>query len=472
MDDWTEKYRPKSLRDLIGNDTQLSELRRWATEWTQPSPPKKRAVILSGKPGIGKTTAALALACDLGWTTVELNASDARNETILRRIAGSGAANETFDDTGTYISSHQGGHKLIILDEADNLCERPQDTTQNGHDYSDRGAKKTITALAKTTRQPLVLIVNDYYALIRGGGDQLPYLCHHIQFKPATNAQIVDLLKRLCRSEGIVTDDKTLTAIAARSKGDVRSAVNDLQAISLNRTTLDIKALDALGYRDRDTIIFDTIRDIFKARTSQASRDSLRGADVDPETCLLWISENIPREYLDAADLVNGFDAVARADVFLGRVQRRNAYDLWAYASDLMSAGVTSAKTHQYGNMTYAYPTWIKEMKGSQPPRALRDSIALKLAGLTHASKRKVRDQLLSTFQRLFQDDPAFARRMTSALGLSEAEARFLLGKTHEHRLKDLFDNEQTTGERKAVEPASQEKRESEETRQPSLLDF
>ncbi len=472
MDDWTDTHRPKSLRDILGNDTALSELRRWATQWTQGTPPKKRAVILSGNPGIGKTIAAHALAADLGWTTLELNASDARNETILRRIAGAGAANETFDDTGTYISTKTGGRKLIILDEADNLDEHAKDATDvmNGHDFSDRGAKKTITMLAKTTRQPLILIVNDYYTLIRGGGDQLPSLCHHIQFKPITTTQIIDLLKRLCRAEGITTDDKTLTAIAARSKGDVRSAVNDLQAISLNRTTLTIKDLDALGYRDRDTIIFDTIREVFKARTSQASRQSLRSADVDPETFLLWISENIPREYLDPADLVNGFDAVSRADVFLGRVQRRDCYDLWAYACDLMSAGVTCAKTHQYGNMRYAYPSWLKEMSGSKPPRQLRDSIALKLACLTHASKRKVRDQLLPTFQRLYRDDTLFARRMTAVLGLTEGEAIFLLGKDQDHRLKELFMDEDAPSERKIK--VSQEKREPEETRQPSLMEF
>lgn len=471
MDDWTEKYRPHSLRDLIGNDSQLSQLSRWATQWQQGIP-KKRAVILSGKPGIGKTSTAHALAHDLGWTVIELNASDARNEAILKRIAGAGAVNETFDDSGTYKSSREGYHKLIILDEADNLTERSQEpTTVAGVDYGDKGAKKAISMMAKTTQQPLVLIVNDLYALTRGGGDQLKTLCELIEFKPLTVFQVIELLKRICRAEGITTDDRTLSVLAARSKGDVRSAVNDLQAVSLNRMSLDLKALDALGYRDRETIVFDAVRDVFKARSGKASRESLRSADIDPETFLLWITENIPREYLDPRDLAKGFDAAAEADVFLGRVRRRNSYDLWSYACDLMSAGVSSAKTHQYGNFSYKYPSWIRLMAGSQPPRALRDAVAVKIARLVHASKRKAREELFGVFQQLFREDLSFARHMTVTLALSEAEVEFLLGKAHEDRVKLILNPDEPSASVKRV--SVKEKKEAGDAgQQPSLLDF
>jgi replication factor C large subunit len=100
MEDWTEKYRPKTLRDIIGNDSAISTLRGWAEQWIQGEIPEKRAIILSGKPGTGKTSSALALAHDLGWTVLELNASDARNETSIKKVAMAGAINETFDDTG------------------------------------------------------------------------------------------------------------------------------------------------------------------------------------------------------------------------------------------------------------------------------------------------------------------------------------------------------------------------------------
>src|SRR5512136_2711186 len=100
MEDWTEKYRPKTLREIVGNERALSTLRSWAQHWNQRTIPEKRAVILSGKPGTGKTSTALALAFDMGWTVLELNASDARNETAIKRVATAGAVNETFDSNG------------------------------------------------------------------------------------------------------------------------------------------------------------------------------------------------------------------------------------------------------------------------------------------------------------------------------------------------------------------------------------
>ncbi len=479
MEDWTEKYRPRKLRDVVGNDRALSSLRLWAGRWNQGKIPEKRAAILSGKPGTGKTSSALALAADLGWTILELNASDTRNETAIKRVATAGAINETFDSSGGFTPSRKGGRKLIVLDEADNLYEK-LDKSEADSSLGDKGGKKAIIDTIKITKQPIILIVNDFYNLTKGGGEILKSLCTVIQFYEVGSSSIVELLKRICRQEDIVADIRVLKTIADRSKGDVRSAVNDLQSLSLNRKQLSFEDIDVLGYRDRETLIFDALREVFKTKNMQNSRDCMRNTDVQPEMLLLWISENLPREYLDSEDLVQGYDAVSKADVFFGRVNKIRAYELWSYACDLMSAGVSVAKTHSYGNNQYAFPTWIKQMKANQASRATRDSVVKKISQKSHSSDRKTRDAILPQFQSLFRNSPRFACKMIKQLGFSESEVKYLLGEKYLHRMKDIVQCAEKSDEKQgeilieSVEKkiVEEEKKEDGDLKQPSIFDF
>jgi replication factor C large subunit len=479
MEDWTEKYRPKTLRDVIGNDRALSSLRVWAGRWNQGKLPEKRAAILSGKPGTGKTSSALALASDMGWTALELNASDARNETAIKRVALTGAINETFDRFGGFTSSRKGGRKLIILDEADNLYEKI-DRSEGESSLGDKGGKKAIVDTIRATKQPIILIVNDLYELIKGGGELLKSLCTVISFYEINSYQIVDLLKHICREEDIVVDARVLKTIADRSKGDVRSAVNDLQSLSLNRKELNTEDLDVLGYRDRETIIFDALREVFKTKIVQKSRECMRNTDVQPEMMLLWITENLPREYLDPDDLVKGYDAVSQADVFFGRVNKSRAYDLWSYACDLMSGGVSVAKTHNYGNTRYGFPIWLKEMKQNQSARILRDGVVKKISKLTHCSEKKTKDNILPQFQSIFRINPRFACKMIQRLEFSESEVKYILGERYVHRMKDILQCAEKVDENQEeidIEPSKkktdeEEKQEDSELKQPSIFDF
>jgi len=473
MGDWTEKYRPKSLDKIVGNEHAVIELRKWANEWNSGAP-KKRAVVLSGKPGTGKTSCALALANDYGWAVIELNTSDVRNATKIKKVATSGAINETFDDSGQFISSRSGGRKLIILDEADNLYEKIEKTQKIESDYSDKGGKKAIIDTIKVTSQPIVLIVNDYYSLIKGGGEDFKNACKLIKFhNPYPNA-ILNLLKKICAEEGISTDQKVLQIMADRCKGDIRSAINDLQSICLNRKQIDVHSLGILGYRDREKIIFDALREIFKTNNVQSMKESISHLDEDPDNILLWINENLPNEYRDNNDLIKGYEAISKADIFLGRVYRRQNYVLWSYACDIMSGGVATAKTHEYPNETYNFPTWLREIKNSKSNRDIRDSIAKKISEASHNSSNKGKGFLLNYFTRIFRNDTNFAVKMTKKFDFTENEINFLLGEKHQHKIKEILHSSEAIAEVKPIEEevvlsVEEDKKDS---KQQSIFDF
>lgn len=472
MGDWTEKYRPRSLDDIVGNERAIIEIRRWANSWGS-GPPKKRAIILSGKPGTGKTSCAHALANDFKWTPIELNTSDARNATKIKTVATFGSINETFTDDGSYISHKDGGRKLIILDEADNLYESVKGSSSSVGDLSDKGGKKAIIDTIRYTNQPIILIVNDYYGLIKGSGDVLRDMCQLIRFYDPYPSMVVSLLKKICLREGINVDIKVLQTIANRCKGDIRSAVVDLQTICLDRNQVDSKSLNVLGYRDREKDIFSALREIFKTKNVKSIRDSLSHLDADPKLVILWINENLPKEYIDFNDLANGYDALSRSDVFLGRTGRTQNYSLWSYACDIMNGGVAVSKTHNYPNDKYNFPSWLREKKQLRSSFEVRDFILKKLGTFTHNSNKKSKDTIFNHFVNMFRNNTTFAVKMKQKLDLTEIEIGYILGPSHKHKLKEILNPKEVITQEIDVEEEKEEPEEDKkENLQQSLFDF
>ena len=472
MGDWTEKYRPKSLDEVLGNERAILELRKWAGSWSHGLP-KKRAVILSGRPGIGKTSCAYALAYDYNWTTIELNTSDARNAEKIKKVATYGAQNETFSDDGSFLSYKQGRRKLIILDEADNLYEKSDGSSSSDTNYSDKGGKKAIIDTIKTTSQPIILIVNDYYGLTKGSGESLKNICKLIKFYDPYPSVIFNLLKKISVKEGINADKQVLQLIADRCKGDIRSAVNDLQSLSLNRNQIDAKSLDVIGYRDREKDIFNALREVFKTKNIKLIRESTSNLDVDPKMLLLWINENLPNEYREINDLIAGYKAISKADIFIGRTDRSQNYALWSYACDLMNGGVATAKTRTYPNDRYNFPKWLRERKDIKYSLEIKETILSKLGKLSHSSNKKGKENLFPYFSHMFKNNTIFAIKMKKKLDLSEQEISYLLGNAHKHKLQEIINSNEPKLEKAISEKVYEgNKKEEKENIQHSLLDF
>lgn len=425
---WTEKYRPRRLDQVSGNPQALAELRTWAESWKEGIP-KVRTVILAGPPGCGKTSAAHALSEEYGWGLIELNASDARSAGAIKRVAGEGSLHETFSPTGEFFSTKRGQRKLIVLDEADNLYERAgEDAVAGGEDFSDRGGKRAIVETVVNTRQPIVLIANDGYALTRGMGERLTKAARVINFRRLPAPTVKRVLKEVAAAEGVIVSDDVLTRLVSQAEGDLRSAVNDLEAVASGRARVDLVGDLPLADRNRTASVFGAVATILKTTDARKAIKAARDVDEPPDFLLAWVDENMPQEYRNPRDLMTAYDLLSRADVFLGRTMRRQHYGLWGYATELLSGGVAAAKSQPYGTPPrYQFPSWIRRMGASKGQRGTRDAVAAKLGGLLHVGRHVATREFLPWIRSAMARDREFAESLSLRADLDEDEIRYLL---------------------------------------------
>jgi replication factor C large subunit len=415
---WAEKYRPKDLDKVVGHPTAIEELREWAISW-EGDIPQYNAIILYGKPGTGKTSSAHALANDMMWEVLELNASDQRTAKIIEKIAGSGSRMKTLS----------GSKRLIILDEADNI-----------YGTADRGGEKAIIGLIKKTNHPIILIANELFDMSYG----LRSPCKLIQFRPISYGTILSILENIAQKEGVTYERGVLEKIAENADGDLRGAINDLQAIVQGKTDkVKIEIKDVItGQRDTKEDIFKALGKIFRGTDMLDAYRSTFNLDQDPEDLIQWIDQNLPQEYAKPVDLANAYSYLSEASLFLGRVRRRQNYGLWKYASVLMTAGVTVAKSQshkQFGFVKFQNPAIRKRLSETKGMRKIRDSLAKKIGDRCHTSIRFARNQLFP-FLRFIMRDESYALSIAASLDLNVEEIAFLT----EKNTKNIYDDAQS----------------------------
>jgi replication factor C large subunit len=382
--DWAEKYRPAHLADIVGNSPAVRQIADWAKSWTR----KSRPLLLYGKPGIGKTSSAWALANDMGWEVIELNASDQRTAAVIERIAGAGS---------TTASLTGASHKLIVIDEADNL----QGT-------ADRGGAKAIADCIHRAQQPMILIANDLYGL----SPEIRSRCDPVQFKAVQARSIVPRLKYLCSVEKVGCSDTALRIIAESAEGDIRSAVNMLYASAIGRATLDDNQVHT-SQKDERVSIFSLITALFGRTPDPDLMRLSREVDDTPETVVQWIEGSV-HLIPDMDGTGRAYRYLSRADEYLGYTYRRQYHTLWRYATAIMLLGVAEAAGGKGIHARIMPPERWQKMSVARKQKAIRTSTLNKVAGMMHIPQNTLRETYLGTVSQLIAQDPAgFARYLS-----------------------------------------------------------
>src|SRR5919106_3228517 len=209
---WVEKYRPKTLREIINQRDVVNGLSNFSR-----NPDAIPHILLSGPPGVGKTTTALSLARELlgeFWRsdTLELNASYERGIKMVRERVKEFAAVMKFSTT---TESNDKPYRIIILDEADEMTSEAQ-----------TALRRIIEDSSRTTR--FIIICNYLSQII----EPIQSRCVVFRFTRLPKQEVVDHLSDICKREGIEFDVKALSKIYRYTEGDLRHSINILQTAS------------------------------------------------------------------------------------------------------------------------------------------------------------------------------------------------------------------------------------------------
>jgi len=378
-----DKYKPKTFADIKGQNIAISKIRSFVKSF-----PAKKAAILYGPAGSGKTSIAYALANELKAEIIELNASDLRNRINLNNIVGNSSQQQSLFNK----------NKVILMDEVDGISG-----------FYDRGGLQELISLIEQTCFPIIMTANHIWDRKFA---QLRKKTEMIEVKALNHGDIFEIIKRISDKEGAKLSDEVLNAISVTVRGDVRAALNDLQGIE-DETTL-------LAERDREESIFNALKQVFKEAPNPRIVDLYDKLNMPIEEVSLWLEENIPREY-EGKDLARAMELLSKADVFKGRIYRQQHWRFLVYQNFLLSYGISASKSKIKREFTtYKRPDRILKIWMINQKNLIKKEIAKKYARFCHISLKRAMNEFPLIVNTLKSDE------VQKKLRLEQDEVDFL----------------------------------------------
>ena len=290
---WVEKYRPQKLEDIVGQKHIITRLEKYVGEESMPN------LMFTGPAGVGKTTSALALVKSiLGeyWRQnfLELNASDARGiETVRNNI-------KNF----CRLKPVGAPFRIIFLDEVDNMTKDAQDAL-----------RREMEMYTKTAS--FILSCNYSSKII----DPIQSRCAIFRFTPIKGDEIAERLKYICENEDFTFEDKGIESIVYFAEGDMRKAVNVLQAAASEGETISEKSVYDVVSKAKPQDINDMINkalmgDFMGARDLLRQTMVLQGTSGEDMVTQIYqdVSKRVMAGKMDANIYMDLIEAIAECD--------------------------------------------------------------------------------------------------------------------------------------------------------------
>ncbi|KXH63177.1 replication factor RFC1 C terminal domain-containing protein [Colletotrichum nymphaeae SA-01] len=234
---WTSKYAPTALNHICGNKAQVEKIQAWLRNWQKARKYDfqrrgadgmggTRAIIISGPPGIGKTTAAHLAAKLEGFDVIESNASDTRSKKLVENGVADIMNNTSllgfFAGDGKKVDGEKK-NIVLIMDEVD------------GMSAGDRGGVGALAKFCKKTEIPLILICNERKLPKMKPFD---FVAMDVPFRRPTVEQVRSRIMTICHREGLKLPVPVVDALIEGSNKDIRQIINMISTAKLDQASM------------------------------------------------------------------------------------------------------------------------------------------------------------------------------------------------------------------------------------------
>ncbi|KAL7752360.1 Chromosome transmission fidelity protein 18 [Sorochytrium milnesiophthora] len=298
---WVDKYRPHSYLELVGDESTSRDVLTWLKDWDacvfhrqQPTRAKKRKVedlkpwqkqdpyhrpdrkilLMSGPPGLGKTTMAHVVARQAGYNVVEINASDTRTGTAVRDKLSAALSMRAISKGQT-----QQAPNVLVLDEIDGVSNIGGEQSfvkllvdlATAADGDAKRGKKVKKSSTETLRRPIICICNDVYTPALRPLRAVAKMC---TLRKPTIMQLCKRLAEICKLEGLATDSRALANLVTMADADMRTCLNTLQFVRQKSRSLTMTTLNEIqiGSKDMSASLFAIWEEIFQLPTQKKLR--------------------------------------------------------------------------------------------------------------------------------------------------------------------------------------------------------
>ena len=317
---WSEKHRPQSISEMVGNEEARATIVEWFAKWKKGTKP----LLLVGPPGIGKTTIANLSAKQFGYDMIGLNASDVRSKGQINDILSPVLGNVSVL-----------GSPMIFVDEVDGI-----------HGRSDYGGTEALINILKEPTVPMILAANS------DSSDKMKSIkkvTKSVVFRPIPPRLLRLYLENIIKKEGAKISPGSVIKVIDESRGDIRSMINLTQSMVTGFNPSTEKSFESLN-------IEDGINAFFKSNTLDEARIVLYSMQIDPREKINAFYSSIITSAISNNDMQNMLQVISEADILYGKIMKNQEWRLLRYLDAILIKLYKKDTSIRYNKFNLSWP--------------------------------------------------------------------------------------------------------------------